>query len=221
MGSLNTYVAATQDLLHDPLAQMWNLSQLKSYINEARSRVAQDTKCLRQVILNSQYPTMVFNQGTEFVNPTVFLPPPFNSTIVDILGISITVNQERLSLVYKPYSWINAFLRSWVNYQQWPQYWTRLSPIQICIAPVPNQPYITDWDVAVNSTPLTNDATVDDIPVPFQEPVKYYAAHLAKLNQQSQGEAAMFKAMYMDVLKQCARAYMQRVIQNPYQATVP
>ena len=221
MGALNTYIDQVQDLLHDPGAQMWTLPQLKNYINEARNRVAQDTKALRQVISNSAYPTqMVFKQGIEFYNPQVFLPSPFGGNLVDVLGVSITVNNERLRLVYKPYTFIDAMLRSWVNYQQWPQFWTRLSPIQICIAPVPNQDYITDWDIAVNATPLVNDNTVDDMPVPFQEPVQYYAAKKAKINQQSQGESAFFQAEYERVLRQCARSYMQRIIQDPYQASV-
>jgi hypothetical protein len=218
VGALNSYIAATQDLLHDPLAAQWQLPQIKSYVNEARNRVAQDTKALRQVIANSNYPTMKFTQGMEFINPATFLPPPFGGNIVDILGISITVNQERASLVYKPYSWITAQLRSWVGYQQWPQYWTRLSPIQICIAPVPNQTYITDWDVAVNPTPLVTDATTDDMPNMFVSPVKFWAAKLAKINQQSQGEALFFESEYTKELQRCARAYMQRIIQNPYQS---
>lgn len=218
MGALNGYIQQVQDLLHDPLAQQWGLSQLKLYINEARNRVAQDTKALRQYVSNSSHPSMVFPQGVEFYNPQTFLPASFGPRLIDLMSISITVNNERLVLVYKPFSWINAMLRSWVNYQQWPQFWTRLSPIQICIAPVPNQSYITDWDIAINPTPLVDDTTTDDLPVPFQECVQYYAAKKAKINQQSQGEALFFQGEYDKNLRMCARGYMQRIIQDPYQA---
>jgi hypothetical protein len=221
VGALSNYIAQAQDLLHDPVNQMWTQTQLKGYVNEARNRVAQDTKCLRQYVASSTYPTvMVFQPGIEFINPQAFLPQPLGQNIIDIMGISILVNQERLSLVYKPFTWINAMMRSWTTYQQWPQFWTRLSPVQICIAPIPNHPYPTAWDVAVTPSPLINDAMTDDIPVPFQEPVQYWAAKKAKINQQSQGEAAFFDAQYRQSLISCARGYMGRVIQDPYQAAM-
>lgn len=220
MGALNTYIGQVQDLLHDPLAQMWSVTQVTAYVNEARNRVAQDSKAIRQVLQNAQFPTLQFNAGDEFITPQTFLPPPYGSRIVDVLGISITVNQERLVLIQKPYTWINAMLRSWVNYRQWPTFFARLSPISICIAPVPNIAYPCDWDIAINPNPLLDDTTVEELPVPFMEPVQYYASYKAKLNQQSQGESQMFLGMYNQILRTCARSYMQRIVQNPYQASV-
>lgn len=219
MGALATYQSQIQDLLHDPLGQLWPVSTLLPYINEARNRIAQDTKCLRQVLTNAVYPTLTFVQGTEFITPQTFLPAPFGSQVVDTLGISITVNQQRLKLIYKPYTWLDAFMRAWVNYQQWPQFWSRVSPIQVVIAPVPNITYTCDWDVAVNPNALIDDTTVDQIPVPFAECVQYYAAYKAKLKQQSQGEAKFFNDLYELTKKRCALAFWGRIVQNPYSAS--
>ncbi len=218
MGAISDYQAQVQDLLHDPLAQFWSLANLTVYINEARNRVAQDTKALRQVLANANFSTLVFSQGTEFITPQTFLPAPYGVNLIDVLGISITVNQQRLKLIQKPYTWLDAWMRSWVNYQQWPQYWARVSPIQICIAPIPNISYTCDWDISVNPSKLILDTDVEQIPAPFTEPVQYYSAYKAKLKQQSQGEAKMFFDLYQQNLRMCARAYMQRIIPNPYQS---
>jgi hypothetical protein len=220
VGALSGYQQQLQTLLHDSLGQQWPVSTLPAYINEARNRVAQDTKALRMVLLNSQFPTMVFAQGTEFITPQTFLPAPYGGQLIDTLGISITVNQQRLKLIQKPYTWLDAWLRSWVNYQQWPQFFAVVSPIQIVIAPVPNINYTCDWDVSLNPNPLVDDTTLEQIPAPFTEPVQYYAAYKAKLTQQSQGEAKMFFDLYQQNLRLCARAYMQRIVPNPYATTV-
>ncbi len=218
MGAISDYQAQVQDLLHDPLAQFWSLANLTIYINEARNRVAQDTKALRQVLQNANFSTLVFAQGTEFITPQTFLPAPYGANLIDVLGISITVNQQRLKLIQKPYTWLDAWMRSWVNYQQWPQYWSRVSPIQICIGPIPNIPYTCDWDISINPNKILLDTDVEQIPAPFTEPVQYYAAYKAKLKQQSQGEAKMFFDLYQQNLRMCARAYMQRIVPNPYQS---
>lgn len=217
MGALTAYQAQVQDLLHDPLGSMWPVSTLPAYINEARNRVCKDSKCLRQVITNAQYSSLVFNQGVEFITPQTFLPAPFGANLADVLGISITVNQQRLKLIQKPYTWLDAWMRSWVNYQQWPQFWARVSPIQIVIAPIPNIAYTCDWDISSIPQPLVTDNDVEQIPAQFTESVQYYAAYKAKLKQQSQGEADMFFRNYLRTLGMDARAYMQRIIPNPYQ----
>lgn len=217
MGALTDYQAQVQDLLHDPLGSMWPVATLPAYINEARNRVCKDSKCLRQILTNASFPVLVFNQGTEFVTPQTFLPAPYGAALVSTLGISITVNQQRLKLIQKPYTWLDAWMRSWVNYQQWPQFFAQVSPIQICIAPIPNIAYTCDWDVAILPNKLVTDADVEQIPPNFAEAVQYYACYKAKLKQQSQGEADMFLKDYLRTLGMDARAYMQRVIPNPYQ----
>ena len=218
MGALSDYQFQVQDLLHDPLAQMWPVTSITSYINEARRKVAQDTKALRTVLTNAVFPTLVFSQGTEFISPQAFLPAPFGSKLVATMGITIIVNQQRQSLIQKAYTWVNANMRSWVNYQQWPTVWAQVSPTQICIAPIPNIDYPCEWDVSLNPDPLLQDTDTETIPAPFTDSVQYYAAYKAKLKQQSQGEAQMFLGMYKQDLFDRARGYQQRIIQNPYQS---
>lgn len=218
MAQLSDYLLQVQnDLLHDPNGLLWPQPDVIRYINEARNRVCQDTKALRTIVQGSQYPSMVFSAGVEFYTPQTFLPAPFGTNLVDIMGISVIVNNERLKLQYYPYTTLDAFARGWVNFQDWPTAWSRIGAGQILIAPVPNQNYPCDWDISVIGPPLVLPTDVDTIPVPFQEPVQYYAAYKAKLKPQSQGEAKFFLDLYGDILKRCAVAWMTRVVQNPYQ----
>jgi len=205
-----------QNLLHDPNGLLWSVTEVTGYINEARNRVCQDSKCLRQVLLSSVYPAMQFTQGVEFYTPQTFLPSPFGANLVDVMGISVIVNNERLKLQYLPYTQFDAFVRGWVNFQDWPVAFTRIGATQICVGPVPNQNYPCDWDVSVIPQPLALATDPEPIPVPFQEPVQYYAAYKAKLKPQAQGEAKYFYDLYLEILKRCAVAWASRIIKNPY-----
>jgi hypothetical protein len=217
VGALASYLQQVQqNLLHDPNGNLWTPAEVTGYINEARSRVAQDSKALRQVLLNSTYAGLVFSAGVEFYTPQTFLPSPFGANLVDVMGISVIVNNERLKLQYLPYTTLDAFARGWVNFQDWPVAFSRIGATQIVIAPVPNQNYPCDWDVAVQPVPLVLDTDPEPIPVPFTEPVQYYAAYKAKLKPQAQGEAKYFLDLYQQILKRCALAWMTRVIHNPY-----
>jgi hypothetical protein len=217
VGQLQVYLQQVQqNLLHDPNGLLWTSTEVTGYINEARNRVCQDTKCLRQVVTNATYPTMMFSQGVEFYTPQTFLPPAIGSNLVDTMGISVIVNNERLKLQYLPYTQLDAFARGWVNFQDWPVVFSRVGATGIYVAPVPNQNYPCDWDVAVIPPPLMLPTDVEPIPVPFQEPVQYYAAYKAKLKPQAQGEAKYFYDLYMEILKRCALAWMSRIIKNPY-----
>jgi len=218
---LNSYIQQVQYLLHDPLAQLWSTVELTGYINEARNRVAQDTKALRQIITTSQYPGLTVNQGQELYQLQTYLPSPFNTSLIDVMGITVIVNNERYKLKYWPYTQIDAFLRGWVNYQDWPVVFSRVGGNSyIYVAPVPNQQYSTEWDIAVNPQPLATDSDPEPISVPFQEPVQYYAAYKAKLKIQAQGEAKYFLDLYDEIRRRCMKAWMFRIVPNPY-ATVP
>ena len=216
---LNTYIAQVQDLLDDPNAQIWPTTSLTNYINEARNRVAQETKALRQIITTETYSTMQFNVGQELYQYASWLPSPYNTALVDIMGVTVLVNDERYALKYWAYTQLNAYLRGWVNYQDWPIVFGRVGANQFYIAPVPNQTYPVEIDLAIIPNALALDTDPEQIPVPFQEPVQYYAAYKAKLKIQAQGEAKYFLDLYDAILRRCAKGWMTRTIPNPYAVT--
>lgn len=210
MGALNTYILQCRRLLHDANGAMWSDTELTDYINEARNRIAQDTKCLRQVVTGLTLPL-----GQETYNPGTFVTG-FAGRVIDVMGITIYINNTRVKLQYYAFTKFDAMMRYWTNYQQWPVAYSRVGANVVYVGPVPNQAYTSDWDVAVNPNPLVSDATVEEIPPPFTDPVKFWACYLAKFKEQSLGECDIYKREYLLNARMATRSFMTRVIPNPY-----
>jgi hypothetical protein len=208
---LTTYQTQVQRLLHDPNANFWTLAELTDYINEARNRVAQDTKCLRQLVTGLTLP-----QGVESYNPQVLIPAPTGALVIDVMAITVYWGNTRRKLYYKPFTQFDATYRYWNQLQTIPEAYSRMSPTVVFIGPTPDQAYVSDWEVAVNPTALIDNTTVDQIPIPFTEPVQYYAAYKAKWKEQSMGEAQMFLKEYARNLQWCARSWMTRLVPSAY-----
>jgi len=208
---LTTYQTQVQRLLHDTSANFWPLAEITDYINEARNRVAQDTKCLRQLVMG-----VSLTQGVELYNPLTFLPSSINPYIIDVMAITVYWGNTRRKLIYRSFTEFDIQYRSWNLLQSIPEAYTRMSPTIVYIGPMPDQTYTSDWEVAVNPTPLIDNTTVDQIPNPFTESVQYYAAYKAKWKEQSIGEAEIFRKQYGQNLLMCARSWMTRLTPNPY-----
>lgn len=209
---LTTYQTQVQRLLHDTSTNFWPLAELTDYINEARNRVAQDTKCLRQLVTGVNLPT-----GQESYNPLTFLPASIGPQVIDVMGITVYWGNTRRKMRYMAFTEFDPQYRYWNQLQTIPEAYTRMSPTQVFIGPAPDQVYVSDWEVAVNPTALVDNTTVDQIPIPFTEPVQYYAAFKAKWKEQSIGEAEVYRKMYVSNLLQCARSWMTRLVPSPYE----
>lgn len=208
--ALNFYITQVQRLLHDLNAQYWPVPELVDYVNEARYRVAQDTKCLRQLVTG-----ISLTAQQDSYTPQTLLGA-VGPQLVDVMGVTLYWGTQRIKLLYMPFTRFDAYYRQFQTYFMRPVAFTRMGATLIWFGPNPDQAYVTDWDVAVIPNPLVTDATAEQIPVPFQEPVQYYAAYKAKWKEQAQGEAAIFLQQYTATLKWCARGFMTRVIPNPY-----
>lgn len=207
---LTYYQTQVSRLLHDPNFQYFSQSELTDYINEARNRVAQDTKALRTLVTGL---TLTANQ--EIYLPQTFLTPVAGQ-VVDVMGITIYWGTQRIKLGTASFTEIDARYRCWQTFYSRPVCYAKVGATQVFIEPPPDQNYPTDWDVAVIPNALTSDSTPEQLPVPFQEPVQYYAAHKAKFREQALGEAALFERKYIQSVAWCARAFNQRTIPNPY-----
>lgn len=191
MGQYSTYLSQVRSLLHDPQGNGWGDATLVNYINEARRRVAKDTYCLRDLTTG-----VVLTAGTERYAIATFLPPATQGLVVGIPGINLYYGSTRYPLRYFPWTVFNVRLRYWQNLQQLPVAFTRLGAATVYIGPIPDQNYVTDWDLALAPSPLTSDAQTEPIPVNYIDAVPWWAARLAKTNMQSFGEAQFFEAEY-------------------------
>lgn len=210
MGALATYTTQVQRLLHDPNFQFWTSTELTDYINIARRRVCQDTKCLRQRMTGYALTT-----GQEQYQ-IASLPASFAPYVIDIMGIDLYWGNTRNPLLYMPWTQFNAQLRYWQTLRQRPIAFSREGALSIFFGPVPDQNYVTDWSIAINPNDLVSDSTPEQIPVPFNEPVPFWAAYEAKFKEQAIGEATIFQQEYQKRLMMIARSFFTRMIPDPY-----
>lgn len=135
----------------------------------------------------------------------------------DVLGISVVWGSERYALLWQPFSAFSARLRGWLStsYQRQPVMWAVYGNTQFYVGPPPDQPYPFELDTIILPTDLAGSAA-DPIPPIMQDPIKFYAAHLAKFNMQAYGEAEMLKQAYQRTVLECDAAYTRRV-PNPYE----
>jgi hypothetical protein len=208
--TLQTYITQVQRLLHDPNANFWPVSELTDYINDGRNRIAQDTKCLRALQTG-----ITLTAGQELYQISTILPAVAGQ-VVDILGISLYWGNTRFKMNYMSFSEFDANVRAWQLYQSRPVIFTRMGGLQVYVGPIPDQNYVTDWDVAIIPPPMVLTTDTEVIPNPFQDPIQYWAAFRAKYKEQQLGESKIFEDRYNREGLRAARSFMTRVMPNPY-----
>lgn len=207
---LSDYVTQTQLLLHDRNGVFYQTSDLTSYINTARNRVVQDTGCLRSLV---SWNTVVSQEVYPFSTFT-----PLSQTVIDVLNINLYFGNTRYSLAYLPWTLFNARMRFWQNFVQRPTVFSVYGQASIYLGPVPDQIYAMESDVVVLPAPLVNQTDAETLNSPFTSPVKFYAAYLAKMYEQSYNDAEMFKQNYRREIQDVIASIQTRRILTPYQA---
>jgi hypothetical protein len=218
---LNQYITQVQRLLHDTNAQYWSVSELTDYINEARNRVAKDTRCCRQQLLSFPivYNTEQYTLATVQAYAATALGVGYD--VVDVMGINIYWGSTRIKLAFLPWTRFDVQFRYWTNMQSRPVCYSKQGMTNIFVGPIPDQNYNSDWDVSLIPPPLAATSAVPnpqdtDITEPFATSVKYYAAYLAKFREQAMGEANIFEQMYLKNTFTETKAYTYRIIPDPY-----
>lgn len=138
-----------------------------------------------------------------------------NVNTYDVLGVNLfRSGTMRYPLKWRPWSDFSTQMRGWVNQQREPAMWAVYGDNQIYVGPLPDQTYQAELDTIILPTDIAG-ATVDPIPAVAQAPIPYYAAHIAKFNDQRFGEASTFLAQYNQLTRDAVNAYTRR-IPDPY-----
>lgn len=151
--------------------------------------------------------------GTATATATLAQTPERN---LDTLNVNLYWGNSRVPLLYRPWTQFNAELRYWQNYIGRPVAYSQYGQGQIYIQPVPDQTYVAELDCVVLPDPLVNDNSVETIIDPYTQPVKYYAAYMAKYQEQSYGEAEIFQAQYAKQVQAVLNSVFTRRMYNPY-----
>ena len=207
MTVLSQYVTQTRRLLHDANSQIWQAPELNDYVNEGRIEVVKDTGCLRSL----QSYTVI--AATETIDFTAL---PLGGLALDVLNVSFLNGQSRYPLYYRPWTFFNASLRGIQNYQGTTGAWSIYGQSTIFFGPIPIQNFAAEFDTVITPNTLVDDTTVEQINVTYQQPVKYYAAHLAKMRQQKFAEADDMKARYYSAIQNILNQTFTRRMLSPY-----
>lgn len=210
MPTLSTYINRTRRLLHDANATFWSDAELTDCINVGRNRVALDTACLRSLetvnLVASQeaYPMATSTSKLDRAK--------------DLLQVIVVWGNQRVPLLWMAFTEFQANMRVWVNFTNMPAVWSNFGmPLgSVYIGPVPNQAYVSYWDILYIPTALVDDTTVDELAYPYDDPVPYYAAYTAKYKQQAYGEAAAFEQQYRQKAAWAINSTFTRRMPNPY-----
>lgn len=139
---------------------------------------------------------------------------------LDTLNVNIYWGNSRVPLLYRPWTQFNTELRYWQNYVGRPIAFSAYGQGTLYFQPVPDQTYQAELDTVVLPDPLVNDNTVEVIIDPYTSAVKYYAAYMAKYQEQSYGEAEIFKAEYNKQIQAIINSTFTRRMYNPYSQTM-
>ena len=184
---LSDYLTAVRDLLHDPNADFWQDPILTRFINKAMQQRDLDAGGNRQTL------TYVLTAGTAAYNFTTV----GNPNVFDVVGITLLYGTQRIQLGGgQAYTRLTVDLRWSSTYRDTPQAFARYGPNQVVLAPIPSQAFTTEWDCLVYASPLVLTTDADPMPYPYTEPVPYYAARLAKINERAPDEAEYFLDQY-------------------------
>ena len=213
---LNTYLTQVRRRISDPNGQEWSDPELTDDINDARIRVAGDTKCLRQIITGITLP-----QGQELYNiaTTVSTGTPAGQglNVVELIAVTIYWGNMRVICQNRSFTEQNAKLRIFQTYTTRPGSLAMIGGGSCYLNPVPDQAYQSDWDVVLVPPPLVSDATPETIPRVFQPMVQWFAAHLAKYGEQSLTEAeSVFYKKYLTERQACMFAFFSGRFRDAY-----
>ena len=205
---LSDYITQVQRLLHDSNQSYWTINELTDYINWARNRVVADTGCNRILQI------VTLNAGQE-TYPWASLPSGVNT--FDVLNLTVIWNSMRVPCNYMTFTEFNLKMRAWKSFQSRPVTFSVYGQNTVYVAPIPDQTYQSEWDTVVAPAVLVNQTDQDTIPFPFSEPVPFYAAYLAKYNEQSVQEADLLLKSYSQKIGAALRSSFTRRIANQYQ----
>jgi hypothetical protein len=196
VGALDTYNLRTRRLLTDPNKNYWSDVELNDDINQARVRVAADTKCLRQLITGIN---LVANQENYPIVATVNGGTPANMglNVIEVISVTIYWGQMRVKCQNRSFTEQDAKLRIFQNYTTRPGSLAIMGGNNVYLNPVPDQVYTSDWDVVLVPNPRQLSTDPEVLPVVFQGLPQWFAASLAKYGEQSMSESDLFYKKYL------------------------
>jgi|SRR5262245_2754662 len=203
--TLQDYRNETRRVLHDAQATYWDDASIDSYINRAIKQRDRDSGMNRQV------------KNFNLIAGTVeYLLTTVEATAIDVIGIVLIFGNYRYQLRQEPWNTVGSIYQPYQGYQQVPVAFAKVGSNKIRFAPIPNQAFVTEWDLLQVAVDLVNPTDQDPLLYPWTDPVPYKAAAFAKLELQQFPEADQMHQLYAARMTEVIAGARGMMIQNPY-----
>lgn len=211
---LDTYLTQVQNLLGTPSSSLYSTSLLTQYINTARTQIALEGECIRQlgtlalVSSTDSYVLSSITGGDSGTNGVLAVRQAYVS------GGSLL--QER------PWEWFTTFyLTNSPRNSGTPSVWSQLGEGTngaIYFDPVPNSStvnVVTDsiW-LPIN---LASDSDPEDISYPWQDAVQFFACYLALSGSQRNADGDRMLQLYNVFMRRAREMITPTVLPDYFQ----
>lgn len=156
----------------------------------------------------------------SFANPLAQQQNGGVKAIFEVYGVACSWGGTRPAMAYMPWLDFQAYARATTNGTiAYPLIWTKYQDGengQVWLFPVPSIEAEMEWDCGCLPINLVDDNTIDAIPTPYQNAIKYYAAELAYLSSQRFGMADIMEEHFQRNLQTDTAATQSGAIPDFY-----
>ena len=204
--SLSDYLTEVRRLLHDAQKFYFSDADLTADINYGLKQ-----RDLWSGGSRSYQPNIPLTTGLDKYSLSTLFP---TLRVLDVVHVWLIFGSTRVELDNRPFGDLTNMFRPWTSYQGIPGGWTRYGADQVFIATAPATAYTADWDLVTLSTTLVNVGDLDPLMFPYTEPVAYFAAYKAKINQRRFDEAEVFMGFAIKALRDIEGARVGEMISS-------
>lgn len=143
-------------------------------------------------------------------------------TAFDIMNVTVNYQNSWITLAYTYFTEFQAKARFYRNITGQPAVWTKGPPPTsdgvdyFYIFQIPSMSFQCDIDAICQPPALVDDNTPETLRFPYTDCVQYYAAYVAKYQQQQFNESANFLRIYDELMRRSTSNKYQRRVPNPY-----
>lgn len=146
---------------------------------------------------------------------------PGAKAVYFVRGVSLIYSNYRYSLPIYPFTVYQANIRNYPggNYQWVPSFGAQFgqgTAGSFYFYPLPSQTYQTEWDCQVIPSDLEDQQSVELIPEPWTDAVKYFVAHFAMLGIQNFNAANAYITLYEQFAQKYSNYARAGRVTNPY-----
>jgi hypothetical protein len=212
--TLADYLTRTRTLLRDSTGSFYSDPDLTAFVTEARHVRDLDTRLVRKLVGYTLTPgqatysltgisatgTFLFGEGTGVGKDILSMNLLMEGGVPGGLGYRYPLSRAAFS------SFSPVISTSWVSYPKWYQLYGFDT---LVFAPIPAAAYPIEVDLVGVFPDLVSPTDVEPMPDPYNDPLPYKAAAIAKDNAQRFDEAKQFEEQYMTRMRQIREGIRQ------------